>query len=111
MSYLITFVVTFTVMFLLHYFVVVNRKKGLELFKKGKQIKFFKNAYKLKIKDYKSFATSLSCVNAFIIAFTLTLTELVDNIILKFIVAFFLIIILILICYYILNIIYKRKSE
>lgn len=112
MDYLLTFIFCYIIVFLVYYLVVVQRKKGLEAFKKGKQVEFFKNAYKLNLKklNYKSFGTSLSFVNAFIIATTVTIIEIFDNLIIKLLVGFVILIPLILICYKLLGKYYKKKE-
>lgn len=112
MDYLLTFVFCYVIVFLVYYLVVVKRKKGLESFKKGKQVLFFKDTYKLNLKklDYKKFATSLSFVNAFIIALTVTIIEIFDNLIIKLLVGFVILIPLILICYGLLGKFYKKKE-
>ena len=112
MKYLLLFVISFLLIYFVYYFIVVNRKKGLEAFKEGKQVMFFKNAYKLDLKklDYKKFANSLSLVNAFIISFTLVVVEFVPGLIFKLLVALACLIPLILICYSVLGKVYKKKE-
>lgn len=112
MEYLLVFLFCFIVVYLVYYLVVVYRKKGLEAFKNGKQLLFFKNAYNLDIKhlDHKKFANSLSLTNAFIIALTVTIVEFFDSLIWKLLVGFVVLIPLILICYYVLGKIYKKKE-
>ena len=112
MEFLLVFVFCFVVVYLVYYSVIVFRKKGLEAFKKGKQVLFFKNAYHLDLNklNYKKFANSLSLVNAFIIALTLTVVELFDALIWKLLLGFLVLIPLILICYYVLGKIYKKKE-
>ena len=112
MEFLLVFVFCFVLVYLVYYSVIVFRKKGLEAFKKGKQVLFFKNAYHLDLNklNYKKFANSLSLVNAFIIALTVTVVELFDALIWKLLVGFLVLIPLILICYYVLGKIYKKKE-
>lgn len=112
MEFLLVFVFCFVVVYLVYYSVIVFRKKGLEAFKKGKQVLFFKNAYHLDLNklNYKKFANSLSLVNAFIIALTVTVVELFDALIWKLLLGFLVLIPLILICYYVLGKIYKKKE-
>ena len=112
MKYILIFVVSFLIIYFLYYLIVVRRKKGLEAFKTGKQVMFFKNAYKLDLKklDYKKFANSLSLVNAFIIASTVTIIEFIDGLILQLLVGFVILIPMTLICYYILGKTYKKKE-
>ena len=112
MDKILLFLICFIIVYLVYYLVIVSRKKGIEAFKQGKQLLFFKNAYNLDIRhlNYKKFANSLALVNAFIIAFTVTVIEFFDSYIVKLLVGFVILIPLILICYYILGRIYKKKE-
>lgn len=112
MEYFYTFIFCFIVVYLVYYFIVVSRKKGIEAFKSGKQVMYFKNAYKLDLDklNYKKFANSLALTNAFIMAFTIAIVEMFDSLIIKLLVAFVILIPLILLCYYILGKIYKKKE-
>ena len=112
MKYILIFISSFLIIYLIYYLLVVRREKGLEAFKNGKQVLFFKTVYKLDLKklDCKKFAKSLSLVNAFIVALTVTIIELIDGYILKLLVGFVILIPLILICYYILGKSYKKKE-
>ncbi len=109
---LYVFLFCFIIVYLFYYLVIVRRKKGLEAFKKGKQLQFFKNAYKLDIKkiNLKKFANSLALANAFIIAFTVTIIEFFDNLVIKLLVGFIILIPLILLVYYLLGKAYKKKE-
>ena len=112
MVYVLVFLFCFIIVYLCYYLVIVKREKGLEAFKNGKQLLFFKNAYKLDIKklDIKKFANSLALANAFIIASTVTIIEFIDSLIIKLAVGFVILIPLILITYYVLGKIYKKKE-
>lgn len=112
MEKLFIFFICFVVVYLVYYLVVVHRKQGLDAFKTGKQLLFFKNAYNLDIEhlDYKKFANSLSLVNAFIIAFTVTVIEFFNSYIVKLGIGLVVLIPLMLICYYILGKVYKKKE-
>ena len=106
------YVYVFLFCFVIVYLVVVRRKKGLESFKKGKQLEFFKNVYKLDLNklDYRKFANSLSMTNAFIIALTVTIIEIFDKLVIKLVAGFVILIPLILLMYTILGKIYKKKE-
>ncbi|MCI9110791.1 MAG: hypothetical protein HFH47_03135 [Bacilli bacterium] len=112
MEKILVFLICFVIVYLVYFLVVVHRKKGLEAFKSGKQLLFFKNAYNLDTEhlNYKKFANSLSLVNAFIIATTVTVIEFFDSYIIKLGVGFVILIPLMLISYYILGNIYKKKE-
>lgn len=112
MKYIGLFIFSFLIVYLVYYLIVVRRDKGMEAFKKGKQVLFFKNAYNLDLKklNYESFAKSLSFTNAFIVAFTVTIIEFIEGYVLKLLVGFVILIPLILVCYYILGKSYKKKE-
>jgi len=112
MKYLILFLISFFIIYLMYFLIVVRRDKGIEAFKTGKQVLFFKNAYNLDLNklNYKKFANSLALVNAFIIAFTVTIIDLIDGYTMKLLVGFIILVPLILICYYVLGKIYKKKE-
>lgn len=112
MKYILLFIASFLVIYLVYFLIVVKREKGLDAFKKGKQVMFFKNAYNLNLQklNYRNFANSLSFVNAFIVALTVTVVEFVDGYVFKLLLGFIILIPLILICYYILGKFYKKKE-
>ena len=104
MKHLYTFLFCFIVIFILYLLVIYLRKKGVEAFKKGKQLAYFKNVYNIKIDDnnIKKFILALSFTNAFIIAFVVTVIELLDGLFFKLIIGFIMLLPLIIICYDIL---------
>ena len=112
LNLLYIFLFCFVIVYLFYYLVIVRRKQGLEAFKVGKQLQFFVNVYKLDPKklNLKKFANSLAIANAFIIAFTVTIIEFFDNLIIKLLVGFIILLPLILLVYYILGKIYKKKE-
>lgn len=112
MKFIFIFIGCFLVIYLAYYLVIVRREKGIEAFKNGKQLLFFKNAYNLDIKklDCRKFANSLALANAFIIATTVTVIEFINSFMLKLLVAFVILVPLILVVYYILGKVYKKKE-
>lgn len=112
MEYLITFIFCFAIVYLVYSVVVIWRKKGFEKFKTSKQLLFFETAYKIDFKkiNLKGFAQSLALTNAFIIAFTCTVIEIFDNLILKMLVGFVILLPLMLLMYKLLGTIYKKKE-
>ena len=112
MKYLIIFALCFVFFYLIYLLIIISRKKGMEAFKQGKQLLFFKNAYKLDIDklDHKKFANALALSNAFIIATTITVIEIFNNLILKLLVGFVILIPLTLLIYYVLGKNYKKKE-
>ncbi len=113
MEYLYTFIFCFIVIYIVYFIVIVNRKKGLESLKKGKQIEYFKKAYNLNFAkiNIKKFANSLALTNAFIMAFTITIIEIFDNLIVKLLVGFVILIPLMLIMYKLLSLRYKKEGK
>ncbi len=112
MKYIYTFIFFFTFIYLVYFIVIVNRKKGLESLKNGKQLEFFKKAYNLDFRkiNIKRFASSLGLTNAFIMALTITIIEVFDNLVIKLLIGFLIIIPLMLIMYKILGNTYKKKE-
>lgn len=112
MKYILIFIISFTIIYLTYFIVIINRKKGLESFKKGRQLEFFIKTYKLDIKkiNIKQFANSLSLTNSLIIALTLTLLELIDNLIIKLLLCVIILTTLMLIMYNHLGKKYKKKE-
>ena len=101
MEYLYTFLFCFTIIFIFYFLVIYARKKGVEAFKKGKQLAYFKNVYNLKITNdnIKKFILALSLTNAFIIALVVTIIEIFDNLVLKLLLGFLILLPLIIVCY------------
>ena len=112
MDYLFTFIFCFTIVYLIYAIVVILRKKGFEKFKTSKQLIFFEKAYNIDFKkiNLKKFAHALALTNAFIIAFTCTIIEIVDNFILKLCIGFIILLPLMLLMYKILGTIFKKKE-
>lgn len=112
MNYLFTFLFCFIVVYLCYSLVVIYRKKGFEKFKTSKQLIYFEKAYKINPEkiNLKHFAQSLALTNAFIIAFTCTIIEIFDNLIIKLMVGFIILLPLMLLMYKLLGTIYKKKE-
>ena len=112
MNYILTFTLSFIIIYLIYFIVIINRKKGLESFKKGKQLEFFIKTYKLDKKrlNIKRFANSLALTNSFIMALTLTILEIIDNLIIKLLLCVIILTVLMLILYKLLGQTYKKKE-
>lgn len=112
MNYIVLFMISFILIYITYYIVIINRKKGLKSFKKGKQLEFFIKAYKLdKNKlNIKKFANSLSLTNSFIIALTITIMEFIDNLIIKLLLCVIILTTLMLVMYNYLGKAYKKKE-
>lgn len=112
MEYILVFMFCFLVIYLLYLFIIVLRKKGLEKFKTSKQLEYFKLKFKLDMNkiNFKSFAHSIALTNAFIIAFTVTAIDFIDNLILKLLVGFIILLPLMYFLYGMLGKYYKKKE-
>ena len=113
MNYVILFVVTFLVVYLLYLLTVILNKKKLEKFKKSNQVLYFIKKYKIKVNDsnVKLLAHLVALSNAFIMGTAVTIVELVPNYILKILVAFLVVMPLILIMYHIVGKIMLKRGN
>lgn len=112
MSYFLVFIISFIIVYLVYFVVIVNRKKGLESFENGKQLEFFVKTYDLDKNELnvKSFANKLALVNSFMMALTLTVLEFVDGLILKLILCILILVPLMIVMYKILGSSFKKKE-
>lgn len=112
MEYIFTFIVSFMIIYIVYYLIILRRKEGLEKFKRGTQVEYFKKVYQLNIKkiNIKEFARDLSLTNAFIMSAVITIIEFFDSLILKMLAGFIIIIPLMLLSYKILGEKYKKKE-
>lgn len=112
MKLLIIFTITFITIYILYLLtVILNKKKKNKIFETN-QAKLIIVPNKLDTNKIKkeNFAQIISIANSFIVALTFTISELIDNYIIKLIVSFITLIILILITYKVIGIIYKKKE-
>ncbi len=113
MNYVILFIGTFLVVYLLYLFTVILSKKKLKKFQNSNQVIFFVKKYGIKVDDSnaKVLAHLIAIANALIISITIVIVELVSNFILKVLVAFLLIIPLILIQYHLIGKIMLKRGK
>lgn len=113
MDYVILFIVTFLVVYLLYLFTVILSKKKLNKFKTSNQVMFFIKKYQIKVDEnnVKFLAHSIAIANALIISIAIIAVELVSNFILKVLVAFIIIIPLILILYHLIGKIMLKRGN
>ena len=113
MKYLIIFIISFIIFYLLYLTTVVLRKSKIEKYKNGRQIQFFVRKYGLSFKNISptKFYNLLSIVNSFIMGVTVMIIFSIENIIIKFLLAFVIIIILILLCYSLLGMYIRKKDS
>ena len=113
MNYVILFVATFLIVYLLYLLTVILNKKKLEKFKKSNQTLYFVKKYKIKVDNdnVKLLAHLVAISNAFIMSTAITIVELVPNFILKILVAFLVIMPLILISYHVVGKIMLKRGN
>ena len=113
MKYIGLFVVIYLIVLLIYLVTVICNKRKLAIFPKSNQALIIINRYKLDINksNVKEFAIKIASVNSFIIALALTMTELVNNFLLKLLIAFLTMIPLILILYHLIGISMKKEGK
>lgn len=106
------FVITFIVIYLLYFFLVIQRKNVLKKFENSTEVMYLKKKYQLDINkvNIKSLAHQIACANAFLLSFTVFLVGIIKNIFLKLLLSIFIMIPLILITYHIIGLYYKKKE-
>lgn len=111
MGELVLWLVCFVIVYLLYFLLVINNKKKLAKYRNSTEVKFLENKYKVNIKkiEIKTLANIMALVNAFIIATTVSIIGIVDNMFLKLLVAFVVLIPLILIMYSIIGRLLVKK--
>ena len=109
MNLILIFIITFLVIYIFYLLLIVINKKKVENIFETNQAKLIINSNKLDTKkiNKRGFANVISLSNSFIVAITLTISELFDNYIIKLIVCFLLLILAILIVYKLIGLIYK----
>lgn len=113
MKYIILFLVTFAVIFVLYLLTVILNKRKLAKFPQSNQALLLINRFKLKIdKDnVKEFALKIAGANSFIIATALVVIEFINNFILKLLVATLIMIPLIIVLYYLVAKSMKKEGK
>ena len=111
MKELILYLITFLVAYLFYVIFVLCRKNVLKKFPDGKEARYLKYKYNVKINDknVKKIANSIFLVNSFILATVVYIVQLFDNFILGLLVGMVIVFILIIVLYHILGTIYKNK--
>ena len=106
--YLVIFIFTYGFYFVF----VLNRKNVLKKFPDGKEIRYLKYKYNIKVteKNIKSIANKIFLANSFILATTVYVVCLFDNFLLEIIVGVATLILLILLIYHIIGTYYNKKQ-
>lgn len=112
MKYVITYLITFCVIYLLYFLLVVNRKKAINKFKNSMEVKYLMNKYSINIDkvNIKKLANMVALSNSFIITTVFIVIIFIDNFILKMLVAFVILFPLIIIIYWLLGKILKKEE-
>ena len=111
MKELIFYLVTFILIYLFYLIFVLNRKNVLKKFPNGKELRYLKAKYGIKVNDknLKSIANIVFLANSFIISTTVFVICLFNNFLLEILVGFVTLIILLLVIYHIIVISLKKK--
>ena len=112
MRELILYLGIFIITYLFYFIFVLCRNNVLKKFPEGKEMSYLKIKYEIKINDknLKSIANKVCLANSFILATTVYVVCLFDNLILEIIVGIFTLVILILFLYHLIGIYYKKKQ-
>lgn len=104
---------SFIFIYILYLIIVVGRKKSLERLDKTTEYMYLKKRYKLKLEkvNKKSLANLIALANSFIIALTVFIVSIVENIALKILLALLVMIPFILIIYHFIGIYLKKKER
>ena len=113
MTYLIAFIISFSIVYLFYLFTVVLQKKKYDKFKKSNQVMSFVNKYKLNVNkiNMQKFTNILGLTNALIIAIAFTATFLVENLFLQLLVGLIVLIPLLLIFYSLIGLYLKKEGK
>ena len=112
MKELILYLVIFIIAYLFYVIFVLCRKNVLRKFPNGKEITYLKYKYDIKVNDknLKKIAHTIVLANSFILATTVYVVCLFDNLFIEIIVGIITLIILILVIYHLIGTYYKKKQ-
>lgn len=112
MKELILYLGTFIITYLFYLIFVLSRKSVLKKFPDGKEIRYLKYRYKIKVNDnnLKRIANTIFLANSFILATTVYIVYLFDNLFIELLVGVVTLIILILGVYHLIGTYYKKKQ-
>ena len=113
MENLIFGIFTFILIYLMYLIFVINKKSKLEKMKKGNNVLYLVNKYKLNLKkiDIKKLTHAIAFANSFILSVTVFIIGYIENIYLKIIICFPILLILEFITYFIIGRIFKDKEK
>ena len=112
MKELILYLVLFIITYLFYLIFVLSRKSVLKKFPEGKEIKYLKYRYQIKVNDnnLKKIANTIFLANSLILSTTVYVVCLFDNLFIELLVGVATLIILILGVYHLIGTYYKKKQ-
>jgi len=112
MKNVVFYVIMFALVYLFYVIFVLNRKNVLKNFPNGKEMKYLKFKYGIKVNEnnLKKLANSVFLGNSFIISTTVFVVCLFDSLLLEIVVGLATLIILVLGVYHIIGTYYKKKQ-
>ena len=112
MKDLIFYLIVFVLVYLFYVIFVLCRKNVLKKFPEGKEVRYLKFKYGIKVNDnnLKKIANTIFLANAFILSTTVYVVCLFDSLIVEIIVGLITLIILMLGMYHLIGIYYKKKQ-
>ncbi len=112
MKEIIFYLIIFLLVYLFYVVFVLSRKNVLKKFPDGKEIKYLKYKYGIKVSEnnIKKLANTIFLGNAFILSTTVFVVCLFDNLLIEIVVGIITLIILILGVYHIIGSYYKKKQ-
>lgn len=105
-------IVSFFLIYFLYLILIVFRKKSLRRFQNSTEVSFLVHRYHLNLKKIKmcSLAHTIAFTNAFVIASTIFIVSIVENLVVKILVAMGVMIPLIFVSYYFIGTYYQKKE-
>ena len=113
MRELILYLVTFLLTYLFYIIFVLCRKSVLGKFPNGKEMKYLKFKYGIKVNNnnLKKIANTIFLTNSFILSTTVYIVCLFDNLFIEILIGVIVLLILILVMYHFIGIYYKNKQN
>lgn len=104
--------ISFFLIYFLYLILVVFREKNLKNFEKSTEVSFLVSRYHLQLKkiNKRSLANIIALANSFVVASTIFIVSIVENLVLKIIVAMGVMIPLIFMIYYFIGTYYQKKE-
>ncbi len=110
MKDLMMYLFIFVIAYLFYLVFVISRKSVLKKFPEGKEMKYLRYKYKIKItdKNLKSIANVVCLTNSFILSTTVYVVSLFDSLILEILIGGLTLVVLILLLYHLIGIHYRK---